>query len=143
MATGDWLVMLANDDELTSDALAKIAAAIVRLPELDALYADEDKLNPEVACCDTYHKPAWSPKHLESVMYGRDRAACPGLTPRALSTVHRIMSLNCLDQGILASFSGANLPDTLRWCNARREADSPPVRCCASPIDHIGVNSIA
>lgn len=69
MATGNWLVMLDNDDELTPDALSEIAAAIVQHPDIDALYADEDKLNSQGARCNTYHKPAWSPEHLESVMY--------------------------------------------------------------------------
>lgn len=69
MATGGWLVMLDNDDELTPDALGEIAAAVVQDPTIDALYSDEDKLDIKGDRCDTYYKPSWSPEHLESVMY--------------------------------------------------------------------------
>jgi GT2 family glycosyltransferase len=69
MATGGWLVMLDNDDELAANALHEIAAAVVRDPAIDALYGDEDKLETDGTRCDTYFKPDWSPEHLESVMY--------------------------------------------------------------------------
>lgn len=69
MATGSYLVMLDNDDELTPDALALIAAAVIADPAIDALYGDEDKLDPQGRPCDHYFKPDWSPEHLESVMY--------------------------------------------------------------------------
>ena len=69
LATGSYLVMLDNDDELTPDALQYIAEAVVKDPGIDALYADEDKLDIEGRSCDHFHKPDWSPEHLESVMY--------------------------------------------------------------------------
>ena len=69
MATGAYLVMLDNDDELTPDALREIADAVIADPAIDALYADEDKYDAESRLCDTYYKPNWSPEHLESVMY--------------------------------------------------------------------------
>jgi GT2 family glycosyltransferase len=69
MATGSFLLMLDNDDELTSDALDYIASAIVADPDIDVIYSDEDKIDPSGQLCDHYHKPDWSPEHLESVMY--------------------------------------------------------------------------
>lgn len=69
LATGRYLVMLDNDDELTVNALQHIADAVIADPEIDALYADEDKLDAEGRRRDHYHKPDWSPEHLESVMY--------------------------------------------------------------------------
>ena len=69
MATGSYLLMLDNDDELTPDALDHIARAIIDDPTIDVLYADEDKLDTFGRRCDHYHKPDWSPEHLESVMY--------------------------------------------------------------------------
>ena len=69
LATGLFLLMLDNDDELTSDALQHVVSAIAADPEVDVLYADEDKIDEDGRLCDHYHKPDWSPEHLESVMY--------------------------------------------------------------------------
>jgi GT2 family glycosyltransferase len=69
MAAGTWFIMLDSHDTLASHALAEIAAAVSNNAAIDALYADEDKLNTEGECCDTFFKPDWSPEHLESVMY--------------------------------------------------------------------------
>lgn len=68
-ATGSYLLMLDNDDELTPDALQHIAEAVIQDPTIDALYSDEDKYDVQGRLCDHYFKPDWSPEHLESVMY--------------------------------------------------------------------------
>ncbi len=68
-SAGDFVAFLDNDDELTNDALAEVAAAIERNTDVDLLYSDEDKINFEGEYCDHYFKPDWSPEHLESVMY--------------------------------------------------------------------------
>lgn len=69
LATGSFLLMLDDDDELTSDALQLVAAAIGADPGIDVIYGDEDKIDPDGSLCNHYHKPDWSPEHLESVMY--------------------------------------------------------------------------
>ncbi len=69
MATGAYLLMLDNDDELTPDAVQKVVDAVRANPKIDALYSDEDKLDTSGRRCDHYFKPDWSPEHLESVMY--------------------------------------------------------------------------
>ena len=69
MATGGFLLMLDNDDELTPDALQHVAAALTADPTIDVLYSDEDKLDAAGRRADHYYKPDWSPEHLESVMY--------------------------------------------------------------------------
>jgi GT2 family glycosyltransferase/glycosyltransferase involved in cell wall biosynthesis len=69
MATGPYIAMLDNDDTLHPDALLEIARAIVSEPSIDVIYTDEDKLDEQGRVIDTYHKPDWSPEHLESVMY--------------------------------------------------------------------------
>ena len=69
LATGNWLLMLDNDDRLAENALMEIAQAISRAPDIDVIYGDEDKLDPSGTRCDTYYKPDWSPEHIESVMY--------------------------------------------------------------------------
>jgi GT2 family glycosyltransferase/glycosyltransferase involved in cell wall biosynthesis len=68
-ATGEFLAFLDNDDELSPDALLEVARAIESSPEADLLYTDEDKIDESGAVCDPYFKPAWSPEHLQSVMY--------------------------------------------------------------------------
>ena len=69
MATGSYVVMLDNDDVLTTDALQEIASHVARDPTIDVLYSDEDKLDSNGRRTDSYFKPDWSPEHLESVMY--------------------------------------------------------------------------
>ncbi len=69
MATGEFLLMVDDDDTLSPDALLEVARALVADPLIDALYCDEDKIDEDGTLCDHYHKPDWSPEHLESVMY--------------------------------------------------------------------------
>jgi GT2 family glycosyltransferase/glycosyltransferase involved in cell wall biosynthesis len=69
LATGDYVAMLDNDDELEPNALAEMAAAINAAPELDCLYCDETKIDEAGREIDHFYKPDWSPEHLESVMY--------------------------------------------------------------------------
>jgi GT2 family glycosyltransferase/glycosyltransferase involved in cell wall biosynthesis len=68
-ATGEWLAMLDDDDELAPNALLEVARELERRPDLDVLYTDEDKIDSQGRFCDHYHKPDWSPEHLQSVMY--------------------------------------------------------------------------
>jgi GT2 family glycosyltransferase len=68
-ATGEFIALLDHDDELHPQALSEIADAARRHDALDLLYTDEDKIEPEGAHGEPYHKPDWSPDHLNSVMY--------------------------------------------------------------------------
>ena len=61
LATGLFLLMLDNDDELTSDALQRVAATIATHPDVDVIYADEDKIDDAGRLCDHYHKPDCRP----------------------------------------------------------------------------------
>jgi GT2 family glycosyltransferase len=61
--------MLDNDDTLHEDALLEVARALFHDPDIDVIYTDEDKIDESGQRIDTYHKPDWSPEHLESVMY--------------------------------------------------------------------------
>jgi GT2 family glycosyltransferase/glycosyltransferase involved in cell wall biosynthesis len=69
MATGEFVAMLDHDDTLHPDALLEVARALFADPEIDVIYTDEDKIDEQGRLIDTYHKPDWSPEHLESVMY--------------------------------------------------------------------------
>ncbi len=69
MATGLFLVMLDNDDVLAPDALLEVVRALNKKPEIDVMYTDEIKIDPDGRVIDHFYKPDWSPEHLESVMY--------------------------------------------------------------------------
>lgn len=69
MATGEFLVMLDNDDVLAPDALLEVARAVNEDDQIDCIYTDEDKIDENGNPIDHYYKPDWSPEHLESVMY--------------------------------------------------------------------------
>ena len=69
LSTGDYLVMLDNDDELAPEALYEVVKAIQANPNIDLLYTDEDKITGDGAFEEHYCKPDWSPEHLLSVMY--------------------------------------------------------------------------
>lgn len=68
-ATGDFVVFLDHDDELTPDALAHIAAAIDTSPRADVLYSDEDKTDESGERFSPAFKPDWSPDTLLSSAY--------------------------------------------------------------------------
>ena len=68
-ATGEFLVLLDNDDLLHPRALEKVAAALAVDPSIDYVYTDEDKINAEGQHYDAFRKPAWSPERLRGQMY--------------------------------------------------------------------------
>ena len=69
LATGDFILFLDNDDELTPDALGEVALYISQNPETDFLYSDDDKINRSGKRFDPQFKPEYSPELLLSYMY--------------------------------------------------------------------------
>lgn len=69
LATGEFLLLMDQDDELAIDALAEIALYIAKHPETDLLYSDCDKIDAEGHRYDPHFKPDWSPELLLSYMY--------------------------------------------------------------------------
>jgi glycosyltransferase involved in cell wall biosynthesis/2-polyprenyl-3-methyl-5-hydroxy-6-metoxy-1,4-benzoquinol methylase len=69
MARGEFVGLLDHDDELTPDALWEITSWLNRIPDLDLLYSDEDKLTTDGARVDPFFKPDWSPDLLLSMNY--------------------------------------------------------------------------
>jgi GT2 family glycosyltransferase len=67
-ATGDFIVFLDHDDELTVDCLYELALRIDR-DDPDYLYSDEDKLDVDGRFVDPFFKPDWSPDTLMSTMF--------------------------------------------------------------------------
>ncbi len=69
LATGDFILLMDQDDELAINALAEVALAIAANPEIDLLYSDCDKIDAEGNRYDPHFKPDWSPELLLSYMY--------------------------------------------------------------------------
>lgn len=69
LATGDFLVFLDQDDELTPDALGELALYAAGHPETDMIYPDTDKIDGAGRRYDLSFKPDWSPELLLSYMY--------------------------------------------------------------------------
>jgi len=69
IATGEFIGLMDNDDELHVDALWHVIDTLNGDRDLDYIYTDEDKINPEGEFCEPHFKPDWSPELLESMMY--------------------------------------------------------------------------
>lgn len=67
-ATGDYIVFLDHDDELTHDCLFELLKCINE-ENSDFIYSDEDKLTPEGNYTQPHFKPDWSPDTMMSTMY--------------------------------------------------------------------------
>jgi GT2 family glycosyltransferase len=69
LASGDFLVFLDHDDELTPDALGEVALYVAEHPQTDFVYSDSDKMDPTGRRYDAEFKPDFSPELLLSYMY--------------------------------------------------------------------------
>ena len=69
LATGDYIALLDNDDELTTDALFENAKLINEHPEADFIYSNEDKIDTKGNLSEPFFKPDWSPEYFHSCMY--------------------------------------------------------------------------
>jgi GT2 family glycosyltransferase len=69
LADGEFVCLLDHDDALAPFALHELAAAVNNDPDVDFLYSDEDKLDPQGQRVDPYFKPDWSPETLRSRNY--------------------------------------------------------------------------
>ncbi|MEG3880011.1 glycosyltransferase [Microcoleus sp. herbarium7] len=69
LATGEIILFLDNDDELTPDALGEVALYFALHPETDFLYSDDDKIDTKGRRFAPQFKPQWSPELLLSYMY--------------------------------------------------------------------------
>ena len=68
LASGEYLSLLDNDDELTPDALYEMVKAINK-ENADFLYSDEDFIDTEGICSNPHYKPDFSPDLLLSHNY--------------------------------------------------------------------------
>lgn len=61
LASGEFVALLDNDDLLSEHALFWVADAILKHPEAQLLYSDEDKLDENGTRRIPYHKSDWNP----------------------------------------------------------------------------------
>ena len=69
LATGEFIGLLDNDDELSVDALYEVVKLLNKKPKTDFIYSDEDKIDKLGHRCKPFFKPDWSPEILFSVNY--------------------------------------------------------------------------
>lgn len=69
MATGDRICFLDHDDRLASDALHCFADALLKNPELDLIYSDEDFISLKGSRISPHFKSDWNPDLLLSHNY--------------------------------------------------------------------------
>jgi GT2 family glycosyltransferase len=69
LATGEYVVFMDCDDELSPNCLLELAKQIDENPEVDFLYSDFDKIDEDGRRYDPSFWPDWSPHTLTSQMY--------------------------------------------------------------------------
>ncbi|MGH2719726.1 MAG: glycosyltransferase family 2 protein, partial [Actinomycetota bacterium] len=69
MATGEFVGFLDHDDELKPNALFEVVSLLNRERDLDFIYSDEDKREPDGRLVNAFFKPDWSPEMLLAMNY--------------------------------------------------------------------------
>lgn len=69
IATGEFVALLDNDDELAINAFYEVVKVLSENPELDLIYSDEDKIDMDGNRSDPAFKPDWSPDLLLGTNY--------------------------------------------------------------------------
>ena len=62
MATGEWCVLLDQDDAFAENALALVALELDRHPNTGLIYSDEDKIDDQNIRSNPFFKPDWNPE---------------------------------------------------------------------------------
>jgi len=68
VASGEFVALMDNDDELTPDALYEVIKAI-NTQDAEFIYSDEDKLDMDGTFCDPHFKPDYAPDMFLSQNY--------------------------------------------------------------------------
>lgn len=69
LATGEFVALLDDDDELDPRALYALARTIVTQPDVDAIYTDFDVIGTDGVRYEPVLAPGWSPELLLSIPY--------------------------------------------------------------------------
>ncbi|MEA1880458.1 MAG: rhamnan synthesis F family protein, partial [Campylobacterota bacterium] len=68
LTTGDYVVLMDNDDEITPDALYEVVKSINETGA-EFIYSDEDKMEMDGTYCDPHFKPSFAPDMFLSQNY--------------------------------------------------------------------------
>jgi glycosyltransferase involved in cell wall biosynthesis len=68
LAEGEYVALMDNDDEITSDALYEVVK-VINQTDAEFIYSDEDKMSIEGNCLNPYFKPDYSYDLLLSLNY--------------------------------------------------------------------------
>ena len=68
-ARGEFVAFLDHDDELQPHALFEVVRLLNERPDLDYVYTDQDKMEPDGRRVEAFFKPDWSPDLLMSMNY--------------------------------------------------------------------------
>ncbi|OEG11399.1 glycosyl transferase family 2 [Enterococcus ureasiticus] len=69
LASGEFVALLDNDDELAINALSEVVKVINQTPDVEFIYSDEDKINEDGNRFEPAFKPDWSPDLLMGTNY--------------------------------------------------------------------------
>jgi len=69
LATGDFVILLDQDDLLVPGALQRVAAFLLDNPDCDLCYSDEEKIDEDGRVIERTEKPDWSPLYFQRYMY--------------------------------------------------------------------------
>jgi GT2 family glycosyltransferase len=69
IARGEFVGFLDHDDLLTPDAVFECVLIANRVPDIDVMYSDEDKIDETGVLSDPFFKPEWNPDTFLSRMY--------------------------------------------------------------------------
>ena len=69
MATGEYVVFMDCDDEISKNCLLELAKGIEKHPEVEFMYSDFDKIDENGKRFDPSFWPDWSPHTLTAQMY--------------------------------------------------------------------------
>ena len=69
MARGDFVAFLDHDDEIAPEALYRVVQSINDAPDVEVLYSDEDKIDPQGNRFGHFFKPDWSPNLIHGMNY--------------------------------------------------------------------------
>ncbi len=69
LSTGTFVALLDHDDILAPDALSEIAHVLIKNPDTEFIYTDEDKLTIHDENTEPFFKPDFSPQFLRSCNY--------------------------------------------------------------------------
>ena len=82
LASGDYVALMDDDDELAEHALFWVAHEIARHPDADLIYSDEDKVDENGQRFAAYFKPDWN----QALILGQNFFSHIGVYRRSLLT---------------------------------------------------------